>query len=125
LNSSEGHQSLRPLKILPYGHRIPTLVHLKTSAIMSRIFTTPFRFRETIYTALVSVHTKDKDLCIQVKLQDEALQGLIPDGRLNLGHCDDSSQLLQGRSAIIKELVASVTEAVHHYLAHHKVAGVA
>lgn len=92
---------------------------------MSRIFTTPFRFRETIYTALVSIHTKDNDVCIQVKLQDEALQGLVPDGRLNIGHCDDSSQLLQGRSAILKELVTSVTQAVEHYLSTHKVIGAA
>lgn len=92
---------------------------------MSRIFTTPFCFREIIYTALVSVHTKGNDLCIQVKLQDEALQGLVPDGRLSIGHCDESSQLLQGRSVLLKELVTSVTEAVNHYLAHHKVTGAA
>ena len=92
---------------------------------MSRIFTTPFRFRETIYTALVSIHTKGNDTCIQVKLQDEALQGLLPEGRLNIGACDESSQLLQGRSAILKDLVASVTEAVEHYLTHHKVTGAA
>jgi hypothetical protein len=103
----------------------PALIHLKTSTTMSRIFTTPFRFREATYTALVSVHTKDNDLCIQVKLQDEALQGLVPDGRLNIGPCDEASQLLHGRSAFLKELVASVTEAVHHYLTHHKVVGAA
>jgi len=92
---------------------------------MSRIFTTSFSFRESTYSALVSVLTKNNDLCIQVKLQDEDLLNLVPDGKLNIGPCDESALLLQARSSVLKELVATITEAVEKHLASHKALGAA
>ena len=92
---------------------------------MSRIFTTSFSFRKATYSALVSVQTKNNDLCIQVKFQDEDLLNLVPDGKLSIGPCDESALLMQARSSLLKELVTSVTEAVEKYLASHKVMGAA
>ncbi|HEY1112180.1 MAG TPA: hypothetical protein VGE66_01415 [Chitinophagaceae bacterium] len=92
---------------------------------MARIFTTSFKFRHQTYTALVSVQKKEDNLCIQIRLQDEDLQGLLPDGMVRLCERSGQSTSLDGQPALVQELVHTVSDAVERYLTSHRVAGAA
>lgn len=92
---------------------------------MARFFTTSFQFRHHTYTALVSVQTKEDNLCIQIRLQDELLQALLPDGFLRFCDRNDQPSSLEEQPAVVQELVHTVSEAVHRYLTGHRVAGAA
>lgn len=92
---------------------------------MARIFTTTFQFRQATYTALVSVQQLDDHLCIQIRLQDEDLQGLLPDGLLRLCDREPQPASLKSQPALVQELMHTVSAAVEHYLARHRVAGAA
>ena len=92
---------------------------------MARIFTTPFQFRQTTYTALVSVHQKENDLCFEVTLQDKDLQSLLPNGKLNLGTCYEEEAKTKSYSHLAMELTKAVAEAVQHYLSKKRIAGAA
>lgn len=92
---------------------------------MARFFTTSFQFRDRTYTALVSVQNKADNLCIQIKLQDELLQALLPDGLLRICERNEAPLSLDSQPAVVQELVHSVSDAVSRYLSHHRVAGAA
>ena len=92
---------------------------------MARFFTTSFQFRHQTYTALVSIQNKEDSLCIQIRLQDELLQALLPDGLLRICERHDGPSTLDDQPPVVQELVHSVSDAVSHYLSHHRVAGAA
>jgi hypothetical protein len=92
---------------------------------MARFFTTSFQFRHRTYTALVSVQQKEDNLCIQIKLQDELLQALLPEGLLRICERQEGPATLDGQPAVVQELVHSVSNAVERYLTDHRVAGAA
>ncbi len=52
---------------------------------MARVFTTSFEFNHRLYDAIVTVLATEKDLSFQVRLLDEDLHALFPDGQLSLG----------------------------------------
>lgn len=92
---------------------------------MARIFTTSFIFRHQTYTALVAVQKKEDGICIQIRLQDENLQGLLPDGMVRFCTRDEQSTPLDNQPAVVQELVHSVSVAVERFLTQGRVAGAA
>lgn len=74
---------------------------------------------------MVSVLNKEDQLCIQIKLQDELLQELLPDGLLRFCERGDTPSTFDKQPALVQELVHSVSAAVERYLTAHRVAGAA
>jgi hypothetical protein len=60
---------------------------------MIRAFTISFDFDGKTYLALASIKQKEKDVCYFVKLYDDTLYRIIPDGHVSFNNTDGFTKL--------------------------------
>lgn len=83
---------------------------------MARLFSLNFQFQEQQYTALIGVSTSAQGAVeYTVSVYDEAVQQLLPEGKLCFHHLADL-QSYDGQLPKVRELLDSLSAALHHRL---------
>ncbi len=84
---------------------------------MARLFTLNFEFRSMHYTALVTCPRQEEDTCFKVSIYDEALQYLVPDGKLLLStNGEEQPENKKTTGSPFDDLRNSVSRALSRYL---------
>jgi hypothetical protein len=90
---------------------------------MARLFTTPFSFREIIYTAFVSITTCNGEQTISIILQDETLHRLVPGGKFTFdarkGVPVDYPLLTEAQELLLSVMVAIEAQGIQLTLPSH------
>ncbi len=82
---------------------------------MARVFTTRFVFNHQVYDAIVTVLSHDGDLKFTVKLMDNELVQLLPDGHLRYTGKDGFKEV-QADNHLAQSLIQSIAVSVDKYL---------
>jgi len=82
---------------------------------MARVFTTRFVFNHQVYDAIVTVISQSGDLRFTVKLMDNELEQLLPDGQLKYTGKDGFKNVF-AENHLSQALIQSIATSVDKYL---------
>ncbi|MGZ3852086.1 MAG: hypothetical protein ACXVLT_06700 [Flavisolibacter sp.] len=82
---------------------------------MARVFTTRFIFNHQVYDAIVTVISHDGDLKFTVKLMDNELVRLLPEGHLKYTG-KDGFRKVHAENHLAHSLIQSIAGSVDKYL---------
>lgn len=82
---------------------------------MARVFTTRFTFNHQTYDAIVTVLTREGQLNFTVRLMDDDLFELLPDGHLNYTG-EDGFKTVQAGNHLVQSLIESIAFSVETHL---------
>jgi hypothetical protein len=83
---------------------------------MARIFTTKFNFNERIYDAIVTISSVNDTLTFSIRLMDEELFELIPEGHIRYSGKEGFKQLASlNDNKLAQALMRSIVKAIEQY----------
>lgn len=83
---------------------------------MARIFTTRFHFNGRPYDAIVTISSINDTLTFSIRLMDQELFELIPDGFIKYSGKDGFKQLSTlNDNKLAQALMRSIVKAIEHY----------
>lgn len=82
---------------------------------MARVFTTRFTFNHQSYDAIVTVISSQGQLNFAVRLMDNVLFELLPDGHLNYSGKDGFREI-QADNHLVQTLIQSIAVSVEQHL---------
>lgn len=82
---------------------------------MARVFTTRFTFNQQSYDAIVTVISNQGQLNFAVRLMDNELFELLPDGHLNYSGKDGFREI-QADNHLVQTLIQSIAVSVEQHL---------
>ena len=82
---------------------------------MARLFTTRFTFNHQNYDAIVTVLTREGQLNFTVRLMDDELFELLPDGHLNYTG-EDGFKTVHAGNHLVQSLIESIAFSVETHL---------
>lgn len=82
---------------------------------MARVFTTRFDFNHQMYDAIVTIISQEGKLNFTIKLMDNELMELLPDGHLNyIGQ--DGFKTIQADNHLAHSLIRSIAVSIENHL---------
>ena len=82
---------------------------------MARVFTTRFSFKHQTYDAIVTVTSQNGQLNFTVRLMDDELFRLLPDGHLNYSGKDGFKDI-QPDNHLVQSLIQCIAVSVENHL---------
>lgn len=82
---------------------------------MARVFTTRFTFNHQSYDAIVTVISNQGQLNFTVRLMDDELFELLPDGHLNYSGKEGFREI-QADNQLVQSLIQSIAVSVEQHL---------
>ena len=82
---------------------------------MARVFTTRFTFNHQNYDALVTVVSNQGQLNFAIRLMDDELLELLPDGHLNYTG-NDGFRDIQTDNRLVQSLMQSISVSIEKHL---------
>lgn len=82
---------------------------------MARVFTTRFTFNHQSYDAIVTVISNHGQLNFTVRLMDDELFELLPDGHLNYSGKEGFREI-QADNQLVQSLIQSIAVSVEQHL---------
>ena len=86
---------------------------------MARVFTTSFEFNHRLYDAIVTVLPSESDLQFQVRLLDQDLHRVFPDGKVHFGTETMYADTQHSDDQVSRGILKKIGEAIEKHLVSH------
>jgi hypothetical protein len=83
---------------------------------MARIFTTKFNFNHKLYDAIITLINNDGQTSFHVRLLDNELHEVIPNGQLNFNGKEGFKEQVRVDDHLARALMTSVAASIEHHI---------